>query len=324
MVMKQHPDVLKQLGPLALGSRLKRLAERLQNDAAALMQATDSVIQPSHFPLIACLDRFGPVSVGEASQIVGVSQPAITRSMTWLQKQGLVGFHANAADSRQKMLSLTETGQQLVENMASGLYPAVESAAGDLCAVAGDGFLGSLDRFEVALDESSLYDRAMKHMISDDEITLVDFTPDLVRDFREINLEWIDDLFDVEEIDLALLNHPEEAIIKKGGHIVFARSKTLGVVGTGALLKHEDGVYELSKMGVLKKARGRKAGKLIIEYLIAKARELETQNLFLITNWKCAAAIHLYEKHGFVHDEDIMNRYAKAYERANVAMRCHL
>ena len=43
--------------------------------------------------------------------------------------------------------------------------------------------------------------------------------------------------------------------------------------------------------------------------------------LYLLTNRACAAAIHLYEKHGFVHDAGIMASYGARYARCNVAMR---
>jgi ribosomal protein S18 acetylase RimI-like enzyme len=42
--------------------------------------------------------------------------------------------------------------------------------------------------------------------------------------------------------------------------------------------------------------------------------------LYLLTNRKCAAAIHLYEKLGFEHSEEIMRRYGQRYERCDVAM----
>jgi ribosomal protein S18 acetylase RimI-like enzyme len=43
-------------------------------------------------------------------------------------------------------------------------------------------------------------------------------------------------------------------------------------------------------------------------------------SLFLLTNRKSEAAIHLYEKLGFVHSDDIMERHGKRYARCNVAM----
>ena len=42
-----------------------------------------------------------------------------------------------------------------------------------------------------------------------------------------------------------------------------------------------------------------------------------------MTNARCAAAIHLYEKHGFRHDAQILREYGSRYARSNVAMRYH-
>ena len=43
--------------------------------------------------------------------------------------------------------------------------------------------------------------------------------------------------------------------------------------------------------------------------------------LYLLTNRKCAPAIHLYEKLGFEHDAAIMAEYGARYKRCDVAMR---
>jgi ribosomal protein S18 acetylase RimI-like enzyme len=40
-----------------------------------------------------------------------------------------------------------------------------------------------------------------------------------------------------------------------------------------------------------------------------------------LTNKRCAAAVHLYEKAGFVHDAEVMDTYGRRYERSDVAMR---
>ena len=74
-------------------------------------------------------------------------------------------------------------------------------------------------------------------------------------------------------------------------------------------------------MGVLKKARGLEAGGYLLKALIEKARQLATKNLYLLTNKKCEAAIHLYKKHGFVDDKEIMSRFGGEYGRCDVAMR---
>jgi ribosomal protein S18 acetylase RimI-like enzyme len=47
---------------------------------------------------------------------------------------------------------------------------------------------------------------------------------------------------------------------------------------------------------------------------------MEVDSLYLLTNRKCAAAIHLYEKLGFAHDASILDTDGKRYERCDVAM----
>ena len=55
--------------------------------------------------------------------------------------------------------------------------------------------------------------------------------------------------------------------------------------------------------------------------IIRRARAMRADPLYLLTNKRCAAAVHLYEKLGFRHDQDIMGRYGAEYERCDVAMR---
>ena len=49
-------DVVARLGGILLGSRMKRLAERLQGDAARIIEDTGLGIQPSQVPLLTALD----------------------------------------------------------------------------------------------------------------------------------------------------------------------------------------------------------------------------------------------------------------------------
>jgi len=152
-------------------------------------------------------------------------------------------------------------------------------------------------------------------------LELIPYSPDLAHYFSKINEEWITEMFVLEDSERAVLENPQKEIIDRGGYIFFVKAEPHGIVGTGALRKTGPGEYELTKMGVLKSARGLKAGEFILQALIAKAKDLRASYLYLLTNKKCEAAIHLYEKNGFSHDEETMDRFGRKYERANVAMR---
>ena len=84
------PDLVREFGLLTLGTRLRRLGERLQLQTQAVLAASDLTVPVSHFPLLAALDRHGALSVGSLAEAIGVSQPAVTRQLGRLQADGLV------------------------------------------------------------------------------------------------------------------------------------------------------------------------------------------------------------------------------------------
>ena len=151
-------------------------------------------------------------------------------------------------------------------------------------------------------------------------LTIREFSDDLAHHFHDINAEWIHSMFRLEDTDREVLENPRKNIIESGGQILFVEAQGLGIVGACALQKTGAASYELTKMGVRESARGMKAGEFLLAAVIRRARELGADPLYLLTNAKCAAAIHLYEKHGFQHDALIMAKYGARYERCDVAM----
>jgi N-acetylglutamate synthase-like GNAT family acetyltransferase len=152
-------------------------------------------------------------------------------------------------------------------------------------------------------------------------LTILPWSPHLAAAFHDINAQWIEAMFVLEDTDRLVLENPQGMIIDKGGDILFVEVAEVGVVGACALMPSKDaGAFELTKMGVLDAARGLKAGEFLLAAVLKRAREMRVETLFLLTNKKCAAAIHLYEKLGFVHDAGIMATYGARYERCDVAM----
>jgi putative acetyltransferase len=129
-------------------------------------------------------------------------------------------------------------------------------------------------------------------------IEIIEYKAKYARHFREINLDWLQEFFDVEPYDRIVLNDPHEHIIKHGGRILFARIRG-EIVGTCALLKHAEKKYELAKMGVRTPFRGTGVGRLLVEAAIDKARELGADTLVLATSTKLEAANRLYHSLGF-------------------------
>ena len=154
-----------------------------------------------------------------------------------------------------------------------------------------------------------------------DGLIIREFSDELAQHFHDINAEWIQGMFRLEDTDREVLENPRSRIIAPGGQILFVEADGLGIVGACALQKTGPTSYELTKMGVRESARGKKAGEFLLAAMIQRAKTLGANPLYLLTNAKCAAAIHLYEKHGFQHDIEIMTKYGARYERCDVAMR---
>ncbi|HUI63097.1 MAG TPA: MarR family transcriptional regulator [Steroidobacteraceae bacterium] len=155
-------DVVRDLGHLTLGSRLKRLGERLQTQAQVLIDAAGVELPSSHFPVLAALDRLGPLGVGELAQAIGVSQPGVTRMLENLQSRGLIASQRQSADRRVRPIVLTRAGRQLVTRSKQVIWPRIEAAVADACAGGSGELLTQLSALEDALASASLQVRAAR------------------------------------------------------------------------------------------------------------------------------------------------------------------
>lgn len=153
-------DVVKELGFLTLGTRLKRIGESLQAQAQELLASHGMDMPAAHFPLLAALDRLGPLGVGQLSQAVGVSQPVVSRSLVGLEASGLVESSPVAADGRVRRVQLSRAGRELVRRAKRAAWPVVEAAVAQACKPLKGSLLDQLAALEAALEQATLQQRA--------------------------------------------------------------------------------------------------------------------------------------------------------------------
>ena len=153
-------DVVKELGYLTLGTRLKRLGERLQAQTQLVLEHADVAIPASHFPLLAALGRLGAMNVGELTEALGMSQPGVTRLLDKLEVEGLVRSTQLADDRRVRTIALTKAGRQLISRSQRTVWPMIEAAVADACAGPAQPLLAALAALEEALAAVPLSSRA--------------------------------------------------------------------------------------------------------------------------------------------------------------------
>jgi DNA-binding MarR family transcriptional regulator len=116
-----------------MGSRLRRIGERLQADTQQVIDEAGLGIQAGQYPFLAAVDRAGPLTIGELAQAVGITQPGATRTTGQLLELGYVDMRPAPDDQRRRLVSLTAKGQDLVDHSKKVIWPRIAAAVADLC-----------------------------------------------------------------------------------------------------------------------------------------------------------------------------------------------
>lgn len=132
------------------------------------------------------------------------------------------------------------------------------------------------------------------------QIELILYEDQYAADFKNLNLEWLDKYNLTESHDLEVLDDPKGTILNNGGIIYLAKAGD-EIVGSAALMKEPDDVYELAKMAVTPAWRGKGISRLLIEKCLDTARSWKAKKILLYSNSQLQTALKLYEKYGFRH-----------------------
>lgn len=152
-------DIVRSLGFLMLGTRLKRIGEQLQADATRIAAAKGVTVLSSQYPFLGAIDQFGPLTVGDMASAVGITQPGVTRSIAQLVRLGMVKVRPGRDDRRQRIISLTAAGRAQVEIGKRAVWPLVNAAVADLCRDLSGPLLDQLAALEAGLAERPLDER---------------------------------------------------------------------------------------------------------------------------------------------------------------------
>ena len=149
------------------------------------------------------------------------------------------------------------------------------------------------------------------------EHAIINFKNEYSKLFYDLNIEWLNEFFLVEDYDKKILSNPHKYIINKGGSIFFAKTegKIIGVVALMPTYKPD--VYELTKMGVKKSSRNKGVGKLLIKKCIEQAIKNKLKKVIIYSNRKLENAIYLYKSFGFI---EVELEKKSNYQRADIKL----
>jgi GNAT superfamily N-acetyltransferase/predicted transcriptional regulator len=313
-------DFFSKTGKMALGSRLRRLSEQVTEDAAKIYGVYGVELQPRWFPVFFLLSQQGDMPITMIANEIGQSHVSVGQIVREMVKKGMVIEKSDRRDGRKTLVSLSKKGKEQAVKIAKQ-YIDVTGTIESMLATTTHDLWKALAEWEHLLDQKSLLKRVeeQRKLRESGEVKLIPFSKKYQQAFRDLNEEWISRYFRMEEADYKALDNPQSYILKKGGYIVIALYNHQPV-GTCALLKMEDGVFELAKMAVSPMAQGKGVGYLLGKHVIEKARELGARKIYLESNTILKPAISLYYKLGF---EKVTGR-PTPYDRCNIQMELSL
>jgi DNA-binding MarR family transcriptional regulator len=155
-------DYTRKYGPAAIGARLRRLSESIDEDAGRIYAELGIVFQQRWVGILEQLQVRGASSVSELAVSLGIRHSSVSQTRRSLEEAGLVESDADPRDGRSRVLRLSVNGTQLVRRLKP-LWRVLNATALELDKEAGH-VIEALDRLDRALQRLSLYDRVQQKL----------------------------------------------------------------------------------------------------------------------------------------------------------------
>ena len=155
-----NTDFIAELGALALGSRLRKLLQRLQDDGDYVHRSLGLDFKPKWFPTIYLLSTQSPLTVTAVAKRLSMTHPSTIEIIDELISAGWIRSQKSNRDGRSRELTLTQKGLKLCREMQP-LWNAFRVAGEAINKDYGNDFLKAVGLVERALDRESLFDRVM-------------------------------------------------------------------------------------------------------------------------------------------------------------------
>jgi DNA-binding MarR family transcriptional regulator len=157
-------DYTRKYGPAAIGARLRRLSESIDEDAGRIYADLGIDFQQRWVGILEQLHERGAQPVGELAASLGIRHSSVSQTRRSLEEAGLVESQVDPQDGRSRLLRLSAGGKELVRRLQP-LWKVLNATSLELDAEA-DHVIAALDRLDRALERLSLYDRVRQKLAS--------------------------------------------------------------------------------------------------------------------------------------------------------------
>ena len=311
-------DFFDNIGPVAIGTRLRAMAETITRSGADIYALYDVDIKPKWFPVVMSLADGSSKTIGEMAANIGQTHASISTMVKEMKKAGVIEDAKDNKDQRQTMVQLSPKGVKIVDSLSVQLKD-VEAAVSDILSESEHNLWEALADWERLLSKKSLLERTaeIKNERESRSVEIVPFSDEYAEAYFDLNRQWIERYWQLEPHDFEQLSNPQSNILDKGGYI-FVALLNGNPVGVCTLVKMYGGTwdYEIAKLAVAPHNRQIGIGAKLFQAAIDKAKDLGAKKLFIESNTRLRPAISLYRKFGFKE----LSEQHPAYERGNIQM----
>lgn len=306
-------DFFDKTGKMAIGSRLRMLTDMITRDAADIYDMYGVELRPKWFPVFYMLAGGEALTVTRIARGIGHSHPSVSNIVREMVAAGIVREKRDKDDARRTLVQLTQKGRGMsaaLDEQCRDVGAAVERLSGE----SAHDLWAAIGEWERLLAEKSIVERVAEERRRREcgKVEITDYAPEYHEAFRSLNVEWITTYFSMEPEDYATLDNPQASVLDRGGFILIALygGEPVGTV-TVMPCPYAGWDFELVKYAVSPRVQGRGIGNVLMEACIGRARAKGIGRLFLESNRKLGAAIHLYRKYGFRELPECRSDYAR-------------
>ena len=291
-------DALNELGFLAGGSRFRRIYELLQPSGDKIYQDKGIGFISTWFPVyhvLAYSDE--PQTIMDITNQIAFTHITVKNIVQELAGEGLVEIKPNPNDKRSKLISLSEHGKELLKSLLP-IWKKFSEVMEDLLTTGHPDIANILSRIDKELISKSLFERMQEDTVR--KLKVVDYKPNLKGVFNAMVEPWLLEVLggELEEDDRYTVHNPENAYLKAGGFVFYAKLEDR-IVGCVALKRLDDDRFEFAKLYVNPNYRSQGIARRLIERCISRCKENDASELWLQTTMSMPKAHKLYYQLGF-------------------------
>jgi DNA-binding MarR family transcriptional regulator len=117
MFRKLYKRLYYLLMEQTLGTQLRHLIDLLDGAVGAAYVKAGLDYRPRYTPVLRALLVDEPMTIGEIAEATGLTQPAVTQTVTLMAKNGLVRVRPSTDDARKKTVRTSRRGREMLPRL---------------------------------------------------------------------------------------------------------------------------------------------------------------------------------------------------------------